>query len=75
MRNTHTQKWNYAEEIGCIASAIFGIILFILNILKIIPEKNLVVQIIIAYGFIIGPTFAIIGIAGFIDAIKRNKAR
>lgn len=64
------QKRKLTLELICIASAIFGIVIFILNALKLVPEGSLAIQFLIAYGFIIGPVFVILGIATFFETRK-----
>ena len=78
---TTAQKRKLTQELTCIAVAILGIVLFVLNFFKIIPEGLLAIQYIIAYGFRIGPIFAVLGIAAFFETknipVKnfRKKAR
>ena len=67
MRMTVSQKRKLTQELVCIAFAILGIIIFALNVLKLVPDNFLAIQIVIAYGFIIGPVFAVLGIASFIE--------
>ena len=78
---TKEQKRKFSQELVCIAFAILGAVIFILNILKIVPEDYIVAQFFIAYGFVVGPAFALLGIAAFFETRKirvkkfRKKAR
>lgn len=78
---TTAQKRKLTQELTCIAVAILGIVLFVLNFFKIVPDDFFAIQFIIAYGFIIGPIFAVLGIAAFFETknipVKkfRKKAR
>lgn len=78
---TTAQKRKLTQELTCIAVAILGIVLFVLNFFKIVPEDIFAIQFIIAYGFIIGPIFAVLGIAAYFETKNipvskfRKKAR
>ena len=68
MRTLKTeQKRKLLEELGCCATAILGVILLILNLLKIVPENNTLIAYFIAYGFILGPAMTLVGILGFFE--------
>ena len=64
---TTAQKRKLAAELAYIAIAILGIVLLVLNFFKIVPENCFAILFIIAYGFIFGPLFALIGVAGFFE--------
>lgn len=61
------QKRKLTEELICIAFAVLGIVILVLNLMKIIPVKNMIIAYVIAYGFIIGPAIAVLGIAAYFE--------
>lgn len=61
------QKRKLAEELVCIAIAILGIVILVLNLLKIAPANEGLIAYVIAYGFLIGPATTILGIGGFFE--------
>ena len=75
------QKRKLAEELVCIAIAILGVVILVLNLLKIAPTNNIVIAYVIAYGFLLGPCMILLGMGGFFETRNisvrkfRKKAR
>lgn len=69
-RRVKINKKKAAEELLYILVAILGIILFICNWTKTVPQDNMAITFVISYGFIIGPFFTLIGITAFLEAIE-----
>lgn len=75
------QKRKLADELGCIATAILGVVILVLNLLKIAPTNNILIAYVNAYGFLLGPCMIVLGIGGFFETRKisvkkfRKKAR
>ena len=82
MRKLKTeQKRKLAEELVCIAISILGVVILVLNLLKIAPTNNIVIAYVIAYGFLLGPCMILLGMGGFFETRNisvrkfRKKAR
>lgn len=76
MRKLKTeQKRKLAAELGVIAIAILGVVIFVLNLLKIVPTDNIVIGYIIAYGFLIGPAITALAIAAFFFEVRTIPVR
>lgn len=81
MKLNKAQRRKLTEEIICIAFAVLGIVILVLNLMKIIPENSIIIAYIIAYGFLIGPAIAVLGFVAFLETrnipVKkfRRKAR
>lgn len=79
------QKRKLAEEMTCIAIAILGVVILVLNLLKIAPTNNSLIAygiaFIIGYGFLLGPCMILLGMGGFFETRNisvrkfRKKAR
>ena len=75
------QKRKLAEELAWIAIAILGVIILVLNLLKIAPTNNILIAYVIAYGFLLGPCIILLGMGGFFETRNisvrkfRKKAR
>ncbi len=69
------QKRKLAAELGVIAIAILGVVIFVLNLLKIVPTDNIVIGYIIAYGFLIGPAITALAIAAFFFEVRTIPVR
>lgn len=75
------QKRKLAEELAWIAIAILGVVILVLNLLKIAPTNNILIAYVIAYGFLLGPCIILLGMGGFFETRNisvrkfRKKAR
>ena len=75
------QKRKLAEELAWIAIAILGVVILVLNLLKIAPKNNILIAYVIAYGFLLGPCIILLGMGGFFETRNisvrkfRKKAR
>ena len=68
--------------ISCISEgAILGVVILVLNLLKIAPTNNILIAYVNAYGFLLGPCMIVLGIGGFFETRNtsvrkfRKKAR
>ena len=69
------QKRKLAAELGVLAIAIVGIVIFVLNLFKIVPTDNIVIGYIIGYGFIGGPAITVLAIAAFFFEVRTIPVR
>lgn len=63
-------KRKAAEELFYVLITVIGVILFICNWTKTVPENNMLIAFVIAYGFLLGPFFMLIGTTAFLEAIE-----
>lgn len=62
-----TQRRKLTQELIYIAFAVLGIVLLVLNLMKIIPVNNIIIAYLIGYGFVIGPVIAVLGMVCFFE--------
>lgn len=77
MRKINKRKLR--DELIFLGLAVFGIVLFILNITKTAPGMegtfSIIVTTVIAYGFFIGPVLTFLGIGSFLEVRKKKYSR
>ena len=71
---SRAQKNKLFHEVLGLSIAIIGVVILVCNFFKIVPENNDVITLFIAYGFLIGPVMAMLGIGYFLE-VRDTKVR